>query len=165
MTIMSEQEEWDDLLAQVPLDATTGEAAAKLLALLNDAVQAQRPWAKDRLNEAVLAGLSKTWRAHVQKQRPKLKTRYGNVKQVGGAKRRRVDGNVIHVQIPFDLMTFEELAQHRDMEARNRRALAENVKAQDRLLALHDKVPSAKTPAEACRKLGLDPADVMAGAA
>lgn len=165
MTVLDDQREWDELIAQIPLDTPVGDAARALADLLHDAVQAQRPWAKERLRSAMLAGLSKTWTAHTKKQRADIPTKTGTVKAIGGAKRRDAAGNLVHLQLPFDLMPFEELAQHRDMEATAGRSISENVRVQDRLLALREKVPTAKNAAEACEQLGLDPADVMAGAA
>lgn len=164
MTILTEQQEWEELLAQIPLDLPTREAANRLGDLLADAAQAQRTWARQRLNEALHSGLTKQWRSHVQKQRPKIKTSNGEVKAVGGI-RRTNGGAPEYVQVPLDLMTFEELHAHRAMHISNLRTLAMNAKVVERLLALRDKCPTAKTPAEACRKLGLDPADVMGGAA
>jgi hypothetical protein len=84
---LTEQQEWDALLASIPTDLPTREAAHKLANLLADAVQAQRPWARQRLNEAMHVGLAKAWRGHVQKQRPKVKTKNGSVKGIGGIRR------------------------------------------------------------------------------
>jgi len=161
---LTEQQEWDALLAQIPTDMPTRDAANKLAELLADAVQAQRPWARQRLNEAMHAGLAKAWKSHVQKQRPKVKTKNGSVKGVGGI-RRDIGDRTAYVQIPLDEMSFDELVQYRAMHVSNLTTLAENAKVVDRLLALQDKAPAAKTPKAACRKLGLDPVDVMAGAA
>ena len=161
---LTEQQEWDALLASIPTDLPTREAANRLAGLLADAVQAQRPWARQRLNEAMHAGLAKAWRSHVQKQRPKIKTKRADVKGVGGI-RRTVDGATAYVQVPLDEMTFEELVQYRAMHVSNLETCAENARVVERLLALQDKAPKAQTPADACRKLGLDPAAVMSGAA
>ena len=164
MTILTEQQEWDELLAQIPLDTPTSEAAHKLAGLLSDAIQAQRPWARQRLNEALHAGLTKSWRSHVQKSRPKVKTKGGDVKGVGGV-RRLHNGRTSYVQVPLDMMSFSELVQYRAMHVSNLTTLAANAKVVEALLELQDKAPTALTPAEACALLGLDPADVMAGVA
>ncbi len=164
MTILTEQQEWDELLAQIPLDTPTREAANRLGDLLSDAIQAQRPWARQKLNEALHSGLAKQWRSHVQKQRPKVKTKGATVKAVGGIRRSK-GGAPEYVQVPLDEMSFSELREHRAMHISNLRTLAANAKVVERLLALQDKCPKAKTPAEACQKLGLEPGDVMAGAA
>lgn len=161
---LTEQQEWDALLASIPTDLPTRDAANRLAGLLADAVQAQRPWARQRLNEAMHAGLAKAWRSHVQKQRPKVKTKNGDVKGIGGI-RRAVGNRTEYVQVPLDEMSFDELVQYRAMHVSNLTTLAENARVVERLLDLQDKAPKAKTPAEACRKLGLDPAAVMAGAA
>lgn len=161
---LTEQQEWDALLAQIPTDLPTREAANRLAGLLADAVQAQRPWARQRLNEAMHAGLAKAWRSHVQKQRPKVKTKNGDVKGIGGI-RRSVGDRTEYVQVPLDSMTFDELVQYRAMHVSNLTTLAENARVVERLLELQDKAPKAQTPADACRKLGLDPAAVMSGAA
>lgn len=161
---LTEQQEWDALLASIPTDLPTREAAHKLANLLADAVQAQRPWARQRLNEAMHVGLAKAWRSHVQKQRPKVKTKNGSVKGIGGI-RRSVGDRTTYVQIPLDEMSFEELVQYRAMHVSNLTTAAESAKVVERLLELQAKAPGAKTPRAACRKLGIDPADVMAGAA
>lgn len=164
MTILTEQQEWDELLSKVPLDTPTRDAANMLGELLSDAVQAQRPWARQRLNEALHAGLTKSWRSHVQKQRPKVRTKQGDVKGVGGI-RRMCDGQETYVQVPLDAMSFEELVRYRAMHITNLQTLSANAKVVEALLGLADKAPAARTPAEACELLGLDVADVMAGAA
>jgi hypothetical protein len=161
---LTEQQEWDALLASIPTDLPTRDATNRLANLLADAVQAQRPWARQRLNEAMHAGLAKSWKAHVQKQRPKVKTKNGTVKGVGGI-RRAVQGRSQFVQVPLDAMSFEELSSYRAMHVSNLKTLKENATVVERLLALHEKVPTAATPADACKVLGIDPADVMAGAA
>ena len=69
------------------------------------------------------------------------------------------------MQIPLDEMSFEELVQYRAMHVANPTTAAESAKVVERLLELQAKAPGAKTPRAACRKLGLNPADVMAGAA
>lgn len=164
MSHLDDQAEWDELLAQIPLDIPTRDAVKRLSALLADAVQAHRPWAKSRMEDALLAGLSGTWKRHVQKQRPRIRTDHGDVKTIGGVRRER-DGRSAFVQVPLDEMSFEELVAYRAMHVSNLTTLAENAKVTDRLLKLHDRCPTAATPAEACEQLGLDPADVMAGAA
>lgn len=161
---LTDQQEWDALLAQIPTDLPTRDATNRLAALLADAVQAHRPWARQRLNEAMHAGLAKSWKAHVQKQRPKVRTKNGTVKGVGGI-RRAVEGRSQFVQVPLDTMSFEELSAYRAMHISNLKTLRENAEVVERLLALHDRVPTASTPADACKVLGVDPADVMAGAA
>lgn len=159
---LTEQQEWDALLAQIPTDLPTRDAANRLAELLADAVQAQRPWARQRLNEAMHAGLAKSWRSHVQKRRPKVKTKNGDVKGIGGV-RRNVNGQPAYVQVPLDEMSFEELSRYRAMHVSNLTTIAENARVVERLLALQEQAPKARTPKAACRKLGLDPADVMAG--
>ena len=51
------------------------------------------------------------------------------------------------------------------MHVSNLKTLKENATVVERLLALHEKVPTAATPADACKVLGIDPAAVMAGVA
>lgn len=137
MTILTEQQEWDELLASVPLDMPTRDAANRIADLLTDAIQAQRPWARQRL----LRG----W-------------------QVGGV-RRETGGEVAYVQVPLDLMSPDELGRYRAMHVSNLKTLAENAKVVERLIDLLEKCPTARNAAEACQQLGLDVADVMAGAA
>lgn len=161
---LTEQQEWDALLASIPADLPTRDAAHRLAGLLEDAIQARRPWARQRLNEALHAGLAKTWRSHVQKQRPKVRTKNGSVKGIGGI-RRAVGDRTEYVQIPLDEMTFDELVQYRAMHVSNLTTLAENARVVERLLALREQAPRSLTPKAACRRLGLDPAAVMAGVA
>lgn len=163
-SIIDSEREWGDLLDTIPTDIPTRDAAAMLADKLGDAVQAQRPWARTKLAEATHAGLAKTWRSHVQKQRPKVKTKRGNVKTVGGIKR-VADGEVAYVQVPLDGMAPEELARYRTMFVANLQVSAATVKVLDRLIELCEKCPTARNAAEACEKLGLDLADVMAEAA
>lgn len=164
MSHLDDQAEWDELLAQIPLDAPTRDAAAQLADLLSDAVQAQRPWAKQRIGEAIHAGLSRTWRSHVQKQRPRAHTKQGDVKTVGGI-RRRVNGVTAYVQVPLDEMSQEELVAYRAMHVSNLQTISANAAVVDRLLDVMQRCPQASSPAEACDRLGLDLDAVMAGAA
>ena len=147
MTVLTEQQEWDELVSRIPIDTPTREAANMLGELLADAVQAQRPWARQRLNEALHAGLSKVWRSHVQKSRPKVRTKQGEVKSVGGIRRMK-DGQQTYVQVPLDAMSFEELVQYRAMHVSNLQALSANTKVVERLLALRDRCPKAQTAAD-----------------
>ena len=162
--ILTEQQEWDELVAQIPLDTPTKDAAAKLTDLLHDAIQAQRPWARQRLNEAIHAGLAKSWRSHVQKQRPKARTKHGAVKAVGGVKR-TMGAEVAFVQVPLEQMTLDELNQYRSMYVGNLSTLGANIRAVDRLIKAMAGCPEAKTAGEACEHLGLDVERVLAGAA
>jgi len=164
MTIMTEQQEWDELLSQIPLDTPTRDAAAKLTDLLHDAIQAQRPWARQRLNEAIHAGAAKAWRSHVQKQRPRARSKQGAVKSVGGVKR-TVGAEVAFVQVPLEDMTHAELLQYRGMYVGNLSTLGANIRAVDRLLEIMGGCPGAKTAGEACDRLGIEVGDVLAGAA
>lgn len=164
MTIMTEQQEWDELLASVPLDTPTSEAASKLADLLHDAIQAHRPWARQRLNEAIHSGLAKTWRSHVQKQRPRAKSKTGDVKAIGGVKR-TIGAEVVYVQVPLEQMTRDELGQYRGMYLGNLSTLGANIKAVERLIKIMDDCPTARTAGEACELLDLDITRVLAGAA
>lgn len=164
MSLMEEQQEWDELLASIPLDTPTTEAANMIAGKVADAIQAQREWAHERRTEALHAGFARQWRAHVQRQRPKTATKQGVVKGVGGVKRR--NGNVTaFVQVPLDQMTREELTDYHAMYASNLSTLSANAKAVKRLLDVMDRCPTAKTPAEACQLLDLDLDKVLAGAA
>lgn len=161
---MSEQAEWDDLLASIPVETPSRQAVTRLGELLHDAVQAHRPWATDRLNAAVRVGLSHEWRRHTQSRRPKIETGGGSIKSVGGV-RRDVGGESGFVQLPLDGMFREDLVQYKAMHLKYVRSSAATVRVVDRLIDALDRCPQATTPREAAELLGEDIDAVMAGAA
>lgn len=158
--------EYDVLLSEIPTDATPREAAVLLRSKLHDAEQAHRQWALDRLEDALLAGLAREFTNYRKRQAPRVEVKGGgSVKRIGGVRRRDVDGKVRHQQVDYFETPFSEIADHVAQEVATLAQMSRNSRALQRLLDLQDKVPTARTPRAACEVLGLDPVQVMAGAA
>jgi len=157
---------YDVLLSEIPTDATPREAAVLLRSMLRDAEQAHRAWAQERLDDALLAGLAREFTNYRKRQAPRVEVKGGgSVKRIGGVRRRDAAGKVRHQQVDYFDTPFAEIADHVAQEVATLAQMSRNSRALQRLLDLQDKVPTAATPQDACRILGLDPADVMAGAA
>lgn len=66
----------------------------------------------------------------------------------------REDGSSGWQQVLFEDMTWEELAQARDLNREQIRALTINDVVTSKLLALHALAPTSKGPRDACQQLG-----------
>lgn len=161
--------EYETLMNEVIAEAeSTGERARLMQAKINDAIQAHREWAMDVERTAALDGYSAAIKVHLKRtrvvvnvggDRPAIKPR------TIGTKRQGQDGKVIDLQLPFEVLTFDQLRHKRREYITQVQAYTDNLAFADRLLALEEMAPGSTTPAEAARMLGVILDDYLAGAA
>jgi hypothetical protein len=157
---LSEEEtaEWHALLDAVIDDVPgSGERADRLVAELNDAEQAQRPWASEVRYHALRIGLGTMVRRHGKKRRTVLVPAGGAqvIKSaVLGMKVRHDDGTVEDQQRLLDEIPWVALEAMIDAYAATMAGYGVGLRMMRRALALRDEAPSAATPGEAARMLG-----------
>ena len=141
------------------------DAAKRLVAKLRDAEQAHVPWAVAELEALLMDGARARCRTWWQTRQPKVETRDGKtIKTAGGTRRRdTVTGDMAFEQLAFADMERPQLEDHITMLVRQTATEESTIRALRRLLNTMDEVPEAKTPREACIKLGTTVEAVMAG--
>ena len=160
--------EYDDLLRQVITDEErTSERTALMLRLVEDAVQAQRPWARDVQVEALAIGHAAQFKSFLKRDRALVNYRGELVAKprVIGVSRKGDDGSTYVVQEMFSALPFQELREKRREYLGNIHSYSGLVALADRLLALEEMSPESETPEDACRALGIDLDDYLATAA
>lgn len=131
---------------------STGERAAHLQRLLADAEQAGRPWATAALDDAQLAGLAKTVKAHM-KASSVVTIKKAERSGVIGV-RRNVNGTEQWHQVPLGDVTWDELESSTRLAKSNAKALSITVRIQQKLLKLREDHPTTRTIGEALAAVG-----------
>lgn len=147
-----ERVEYDQMLQDVIEQAEgTGRRVDLLERLLNDALQAHRFWARDVERHALRTGLRAQIKQHLDRRKVVRPARDVLVEKprVVGIQRRTEAGQVYFAQVAYDVMTFDELRAKRGEVLRQLRAYSDTIALIDRLLALADMHPEAKTVQEA----------------
>lgn len=143
---------------------STRTRATELHALLLDAEQAQRPWVRQILLDATLAGLGSIIKRHM-KAKCMVATRQRTTTTVIGIQRENASGDMEWQQVPMSEATFDELRQYQLMLKANAATLRKNTRLIDRLLELESRAPSAATVGEAIAQLDTTVETVIGAAA
>lgn len=164
----AERAEYEALLTAVLTEAeSTGERVALMDSLIDDAVQAQRPWAVKVEETSRRVGYANEIKSYLKRTRVVLtiKDREVSKPRTIGAKAKNEDGKVIDLQLPFEVLTFDQLRDKRREYLSQINAYTDNLAMADRLLALADAAPGTNTPSEAARVLGLNLDEYLMGIA
>lgn len=143
-------------------EMTTGKRAEKLLAILLDAEQAQRPWATAQLRAATLAGLGGQIKRHMKARcLVSVKRRKAPSSTVIGVPR-FVNDRVQWHQVTMADATLDELVSYREMLRTNAAGIRANLRNVDRVIDMVEKVPGASTAGQAAASLGTTIEEVLA---
>lgn len=152
-----EREEYEAMMALVVASSKNTRDRTKLIAkLLNDAVQAHRPWARDVEYQAIRTGLAKEIKAYQDRTRA-LVSHDGQVLNLPSIQSRRiqsVDGEIYFQRELIEVWSWEQIEAKRTEALVGQHAYTSKIAHYDALLALRDMAPGAKTPDEAVRQLG-----------
>lgn len=163
-----ERREFDALMLEVVSEAEgTGERTHLMAAKIDDAVQAQRTWAVEVQRTAQYDGYSNAIKAYLKRTRVviNIADREVSKPRTIGTKRKDQAGTVVDLQLPLEVLTFDQIRDKRVEYVRQARAYTDNIAVTDRLLALQDMAPGANTPGEATKALGITLDEYLAGAA
>lgn len=164
---VAEREEYEDMMALVVASSKNTRDRIDLIEqLLNDAVQAQRPWARDVERQAMRSGLGKEIKAY-QDRRRALVSHDGQVLNLPSVQARRVkavDGEVYFQRELIEVWPWEQIEAKRAEMLVGQFAYTSKIAHCDALLALRDMVPGARTPEEAARMLGTTVDQWLSGA-
>jgi hypothetical protein len=161
--------EYEQLMAEVVSEAEgTGDRARLMADKIHDAIQAQRSWAAGVQFAAEIDGYAAAVKAYLKRTRVVVivdQDREISKPRTIGVKRRDKDGTVVDLQLPMEVLTFDQLREKRREYIRQLKAYTDNVAVADRLLALEEMAPGSSTPTEAAAQLGVTLDDYLAGAA
>lgn len=154
-----EREEFEALLDEVVSSSRdTTERLNLADRLLNDAVQAHRPWAAEVQASCRREGLAREIKRHQDRQR--VSVAYdGRILSVPAVQARRVvatDGAVSYQRELIELWTWDQLIEKRTEAIRAKATYSDKVAHYDRLLALRVLAPESKSPDDAAQQLGID---------
>lgn len=162
------RQEYETLLNEVIAQAeSTGDRARLMQAKIEDAIQAQRDWAKAVERAAALDGYSQAIKTWLKRTRVvvNINDREISKPRTIGTKRQDEDGQVVDLQLPFEILTFDQIRRKRREYLTSLNAYTDNLAVADRLLALAEMAPGSNTPAEAAKTLGITIDAYLAGAA
>lgn len=154
-----ERAEFEALLTEV-CDASRDTAGRLNLMeeLIQDAIQAHRPWATEVARSARREGYAREIKRHQDRQRA-LVAYDGRVLSMPAVQARKVldaDGEVSYQRELIELWTWAELRAKRKEAIRAAKTYTDKVAHYDRLLFLAELAPEAGTPSEAAKALGLN---------
>lgn len=135
----------------------TGERVTHLLELLDDALNAQRRWAYELRRTLMYRGATATIRNEI-KSRASVGVSYnGRIvtkpRMVGGSTITEAGERVSALKL-WDELTFDEIRSRIIEDRKVRAAYDVNIAIGSKLLGLETLVPGARTPGEACERLG-----------
>lgn len=151
-----ERAEYEVMLdAVIESSKNTGDRLNTFERLLNDAVQAHRPWARDVERVAIRAGLGKEIKAHQDRIRAHV-SYDGRVLDLPRVQARRVAspaGEVVYQRELIELWTWSEIEAKRNEALSGQSAYTSKIAHYDALLALRDMAPGSTSPVDAARQL------------
>jgi hypothetical protein len=153
-----ERDEYEDLLAEVCNATTDTRERLDLFEVkLDGAIQAHRPWASDVSDQSRRFGLGKEI-SRFQDRNRALVSFDGRLLSMPRVQARRVEvaGEVTYQRELIVLWSWQELLDKRAEAIRSSETYTAKVGHYDRLLALREKAPDTKTPAQAADALGID---------
>lgn len=141
-------------------------AAFSFRELVEDAVQAQRPWAQVLHDETFERGAAEMAKRYRRRVAAPLYTKKGSVSRIAGAKAATATG-MTWVQLTIESMTHEQVQQQLLVQRRNRQGATKNIAALSPVAKLMARHPDADTVADAldAEGISLDELLVQAGAA
>jgi hypothetical protein len=161
-----ERKEYDNVLARVVgCSKNTPDRLDLFERLLNDAIQAHRMWARDVERAIRRDGLGAEIRRYQDRNRAMVSYNGEvlNLPRVQSTKVRKPTGEVVYQRELIELCTWDQLAEKRREALHSKATYSAKVAHYDKLLALHDLCPEAKTPAEAAAKLEITVDGWLAG--
>jgi len=150
--------EYEALLNAVIAEADgTGERVALMDRFMEDAIQAHRHWAVQVEGAARRNGYAAEIKTYLKRTRVviNLNDREISKPRTIGTRRESDDGKVIDLQLPFEVLTFDQIRDKRREYLTQINAYTDNLAVADRLLALAEMAPGSNTPAEAAKLLGI----------
>ena len=155
-----DNDEVDELFTRAIGEAgkPTGERVVDLLALLDDALNAQRPWAWELRRTLMYRGATATIRNEC-KARASVGVAYnGKIvtkpRMVGGSTITESGERASALKL-WDDLSFDEIRSRIIEDRKVRAAYDVNIAIGSKLLGLEELVPGARTPGEACERLGI----------
>ncbi|MFY1686407.1 hypothetical protein [Plantactinospora sp. WMMB782] len=154
-----DREEFEQMLAEICGRTTDSAERIDLAeALLNDAVQGQRFWARQVERACLRDGLGAEIRRYEDRNRVMF-AHDGRVLSMPAKQARRVqvdDGRTVFQRELIELWPWAQIEDKRAEAIRARRTYDDKVAHYDRLLALRVLCPDSASPDEAARQLGID---------
>ncbi len=160
--------EYNTAMREVVANANgTGERVALWRTVIDDAIQAHRPWAHDVDRDARAVGDASEIKRWLKRHRVVIAIGGRTVRKprVIGTRRPTDDGVVVDLQLPFAVLTFDEIRNKRTAYLRQLAAYTDDVAVMDILLALSDMAPGTFTPQEAASSLGISLDEYLAESA
>jgi hypothetical protein len=153
-----ERMEWDAAVVDAWRNTIRpGMAGDRLGSILRDAIQAGRPWAQIKLDEALDRGLTEMAKAG---RKTTIISRRGPVPIVLGVK---IEG--VSVQLSLDVLTTDQVRQAVETHKTHRDAANRNIWALRLVLAICDKHPTCAMVGQALIAEGTTLADLLEAAA
>lgn len=160
--------EYDQMMAEVVAGADgTGERAALMATKVDDAIQAHRQWAMELEQAARLDGYAEETKRYLKRTRVVInvgegeKARKVSKARVIGAKRETATGKWVDVQLPFELLTWDDLTAKQVECQQQRQSYSDTLALLGRMFSLKAKMPDSHGPAEAAELLGIDLDDYL----
>lgn len=165
-----ERHEFNALLDDAnAIDGSTRARGVEVLRLLNDAVQAHQPWADAVMDGWLLSGaMTAAKRRHKQTSVAKVKLVRAERSRPMVVGTKSVDprsGQLVDRQQLILDMSWDGIQARLSQSVRRVQDLNFTAATDRKILALRERCPESSTPAEACRMLGVDFYEYLAGAA
>jgi hypothetical protein len=163
----TERDEYEDLLAEVcNASKDTTERLDLIEKKLSDAIQAHRPWAEDVAKACRRFGLGKEITRFENRNRA-LVSHDGHLLSVPRVQSRKVTiaGEVTYQRELIEVWTWDQLIAKRAEAIKASDSYTVKIGHYDRLLALQEKAPDTKSPAESAARLGIDREEYLGRAA
>lgn len=151
--------EYEDAVRDALLARRTDERTHRFIAIIRDAEQAHRPWAREVLDDMIYRGAANILRAEEKRQTHstvefKRDGKTVSAPRILGVRRATANGGMAYERALFDDMTVEELAVKRDEFRAGEKTYGEDADVIESLLDLCVQA-GAFTPGEAVRQLGI----------
>lgn len=161
------RDEYEALMQRVVTEATgTKDRVDLMLHLIDRMLGTGQDWSEALYETALRTGLRHEIHNYLKRTRIVVNTRDGREvekPQVIGVKRLDAEsGTWVDTQLPLEVLTFDEIRAKRQEYLTIRAAYDDSVALADKLLALEIMALGARTPEQACRRLGKSLADYLA---
>lgn len=151
-----ERVEYAEMMELVVACKNTTERLNLMGRLVNDAIQAQRPWARDLERAAVRAGFAKEIKSYQDRNRA-LVSHDGQLLNLPSVQDRRVTtptGEIYHQRELIEVFPWKDIEAKRTEAMKGQSTYDAKIAHYDALLSLRDMAPGSRTPEEAARMLG-----------
>lgn len=153
------REEYDALLADVlTVGTNTHRRLDEFERLIEDARQAQRPWAREVERTCFRDGAANEVKKYQDRTRATVSHdgRLLNLPAIQGRKVKDSDGRVADDRALIEMWTWEQILDKRAETLRMQQSSADRLAYYDRLLALRELCPDSMSPHDAARRLGIN---------